>query len=59
AAEPRVGPLATAYVLILVVLGPLAARWTEPLRRRVSPGSRRAVAGAAAAEQAEVARANG
>ncbi|MFL4907631.1 cation:proton antiporter [Streptomyces sp. MMS24-I2-30] len=59
AAEPRVGPLATAYVLILVVLGPLAARWTEPLGRRVSPGSRRAVAGAAAAEQAEVARANG
>ncbi|KOX00876.1 potassium transporter [Streptomyces sp. NRRL B-1140] len=34
-AEPRVGPLATAYVLILVVLGPLAARWTEPLARRV------------------------
>ncbi|MEU3184101.1 cation:proton antiporter [Streptomyces sp. NPDC006923] len=33
--EPRVGPLATAYVLILVILGPLAARWTEPLARRV------------------------
>jgi CPA2 family monovalent cation:H+ antiporter-2 len=28
--EPRIGPLATAYVLILVILGPLAARWTEP-----------------------------
>ncbi|MEV1052200.1 cation:proton antiporter [Streptomyces sp. NPDC049887] len=28
--EPRVVPLATAYVLILVILGPLAARWTEP-----------------------------
>jgi CPA2 family monovalent cation:H+ antiporter-2 len=33
--EPRIGPLATAYVLILVVLGPLAARWTEPLARRI------------------------
>ncbi|MEU7283186.1 cation:proton antiporter [Streptomyces sp. NPDC045431] len=35
ATEPRVGPLATAYVLILVILGPLAARWTEPALRRV------------------------
>ncbi|MFJ4923714.1 cation:proton antiporter [Streptomyces sp. NPDC088725] len=34
--EPRIGPLATAYVLILVILGPLAARWTEPLARRFS-----------------------
>ncbi|MEV8597465.1 cation:proton antiporter [Streptomyces sp. NPDC052012] len=34
--EPRIGPLATAYVLILVVLGPPAARWTEPLARRVT-----------------------
>lgn len=34
--EPRVGPLATAYVLVLVVLGPLAARWTEPLVDRKS-----------------------
>lgn len=32
--EPRIGPLATAYVLILVVLGPLTARFTEPLARR-------------------------
>jgi len=32
--EPRIGPLATAYVLILVLLGPLTARWTEPLARR-------------------------
>jgi CPA2 family monovalent cation:H+ antiporter-2 len=41
-AEPRIGPLATAYVLILVVLGPLAARWTEPLARRFArrPGHR-------------------
>ncbi|MDN3292451.1 cation:proton antiporter [Streptomyces ficellus] len=29
-AEPRIGPIATAYVLILVILGPLTARWTEP-----------------------------
>ncbi|MER5769346.1 cation:proton antiporter [Streptomyces sp. NPDC001985] len=34
ATEPRIGPIATAYVLILVVLGPLAARWTEPLVSR-------------------------
>ncbi|MEW1862497.1 cation:proton antiporter [Streptomyces sp. NPDC088194] len=36
AKEPRIGPLATAYVLILVVLGPLSARFTEPLARRVT-----------------------
>ncbi|KND34599.1 cation:proton antiporter [Streptomyces acidiscabies] len=34
--EPRIGPLATAYVLILVLLGPLTARWTEPLARRLT-----------------------
>ncbi|WP_439941457.1 cation:proton antiporter [Streptomyces sp. BBFR115] len=34
--EPRIGPLATAYVLILVVMGPLTARWTEPLVRRLT-----------------------
>jgi CPA2 family monovalent cation:H+ antiporter-2 len=33
--EPDLGPLATAYVLILVLLGPVAARWTEPLARRL------------------------
>ncbi|NED73066.1 cation:proton antiporter [Streptomyces sp. SID9944] len=33
---PRIGPLATAYVLILVVMGPLTARWTEPLVRRLT-----------------------
>ncbi|MCK8681017.1 cation:proton antiporter [Streptomyces lichenis] len=27
ATEPRIGPLATAYVLLLVLLGPLTARW--------------------------------
>ncbi|MEU0086700.1 cation:proton antiporter [Streptomyces sp. NPDC006274] len=33
--EPRIGPLATAYVLILVIVGPLTARFTEPLARRL------------------------
>jgi len=33
--EPKLGPLATAYVLILVVLGPIASRYTEPLARRL------------------------
>ncbi|MEU3949325.1 cation:proton antiporter [Streptomyces sp. NPDC029526] len=36
--EPRLGPLATAYVLILVVLGPLAARYTEPIALRLTRG---------------------
>ncbi|MFJ6696535.1 cation:proton antiporter [Streptomyces sp. NPDC091272] len=40
ATEPRIGPIATAYVLILVIIGPLAARWTEPLITRVR-GTRR------------------
>ncbi|MGW2997328.1 cation:proton antiporter, partial [Streptomyces sp. NPDC001193] len=40
--EPALGPLATAYVLILVVIGPLTARYTEPVaawagRRRTPP----------------------
>jgi CPA2 family monovalent cation:H+ antiporter-2 len=34
--EPRLGPLATAYVLILVILGPLAARYTEPIAKRLT-----------------------
>lgn len=29
--EPRLGPLATAYVLVLVIIGPLTARYTEPI----------------------------
>ncbi|WP_375546649.1 cation:proton antiporter [Streptomyces gossypii] len=37
--HPRLGPLAAAYVLILVIVGPLTARWMEPaagaLRRRL------------------------
>ncbi|WP_346012509.1 cation:proton antiporter [Streptomyces sp. SID3343] len=44
--EPSLGPLATAYVLILVVLGPLTARYTEPVAAfvtaRVRPSSRTA-----------------
>ncbi|MFJ2634304.1 cation:proton antiporter [Streptomyces sp. NPDC087422] len=39
--EPRIGPLATAYVLILVVLGPLTARWTEPIARKLTEAIRR------------------
>ncbi len=34
--EPQLGPLATAYVLVLVVLGPLTARWTEPIAMRLA-----------------------
>ncbi|MBX9392060.1 cation:proton antiporter [Streptomyces sp. TRM72054] len=34
--EPALGPLATAYVLILVLLGPLTARCTEPVATRLS-----------------------
>ncbi|MDK1342897.1 cation:proton antiporter [Streptomyces sp. 378] len=40
--EPSLGPLATAYVLILVLLGPLTARWTEPLATRLAGRPRRA-----------------
>jgi CPA2 family monovalent cation:H+ antiporter-2 len=34
--EPRLGALATAYVLLLVIIGPLAARYTEPVARRLT-----------------------
>jgi CPA2 family monovalent cation:H+ antiporter-2 len=34
--QPSLGPLTTAYVLILVLLGPLTARWTEPLATRLT-----------------------
>ncbi|MFD8383720.1 cation:proton antiporter [Streptomyces sp. NPDC059679] len=34
--EPELGPLATAYVLILVILGPLTARYTQPLAMRLT-----------------------
>ncbi|MFH0517877.1 cation:proton antiporter [Streptomyces sp. M41] len=39
--EPSLGPLATAYVLILVILGPLTARYTEPLATRLTQRLRR------------------
>ncbi|EST19579.1 hypothetical protein M878_41885 [Streptomyces roseochromogenus subsp. oscitans DS 12.976] len=39
------GPLATAYVLVLVVLGPLTARYTEPLALRLTGRTASAVAG--------------
>ncbi|MGW4803506.1 cation:proton antiporter [Kitasatospora sp. NPDC004272] len=45
--EPSLGPLATAYVLLLVIIGPLAARWTEPIASRLE---RRGHDDAAAAE---------
>lgn len=35
AADPRITPLATAYVMLLVIIGPLTARWTEPAVRRM------------------------
>lgn len=35
ASEPRIAPVATAYVLILVIVGPFATRWTEPVVRRL------------------------
>ncbi|BCM72628.1 hypothetical protein EASAB2608_07962 [Streptomyces sp. EAS-AB2608] len=34
--DSNLGPLATAYVLLLVVLGPLTARYTEPLALRLT-----------------------
>ncbi len=39
--EPSLGPLSTAYVLILVILGPLTARYTEPLAMRLASLLRR------------------
>ncbi|MEV5175465.1 cation:proton antiporter [Streptomyces flaveolus] len=45
--DSDLGPLATAYVLLLVVLGPLTARYTEPLARRLTGRrDRRTAAGA-------------
>lgn len=59
--EPGIGPLATAYVLVLLVLGPLAARWTEPLARRLTTRARKGSSPGmtAPAELGEVVRANG
>ncbi|KAB8170971.1 cation:proton antiporter [Streptomyces sp. 3MP-14] len=52
ATEPRIAPVATAYVLILVILGPLAARWTEPVARNLM--ERRAAKQAESAVMSEV-----
>ncbi|MER7788791.1 cation:proton antiporter [Streptomyces sp. NPDC097640] len=52
--EPELGPLATAYVLILVILGPLTARYTQPLAMRLT-GRRKPAEPAALAEAAEAA----
>jgi monovalent cation:H+ antiporter-2, CPA2 family len=32
--EPRLGPLATAYVILMAVIGPIATRVADPLTRR-------------------------
>ncbi|GAA1010078.1 cation:proton antiporter [Streptomyces thermogriseus] len=48
--NPALGPLATAYVLILVVLGPLTARYTEPIAQRFT-SRREAVPVSATASQ--------
>ncbi|WP_405987146.1 cation:proton antiporter [Streptomyces sp. NBC_00872] len=53
--EPRIGPLATAYVLILVILGPPAARWTEPLARRLTRKAKPAAPAASTASTASTA----
>ncbi|GAB2442233.1 cation:proton antiporter [Streptomyces incanus] len=57
--EPRIGPLATAYVLILVVLGPLAARWTEPLASRLTRRSPDKPQSATPVDQSEPVHAGG
>ncbi|TWD79177.1 potassium/proton antiporter membrane subunit (CPA2 family) [Kribbella amoyensis] len=51
--EPRLGPLATAYVLILVILGPLAARYTEPIARKITSRFKPKVAATPAEASAE------
>lgn len=60
AVEPRIGPIATAYVLIMVILGPLTARWAAPVVNRARSGllplfgitSRKPAAGPATAPEA-------
>ena len=46
--EPSIGPLATTYVLVLVILGPLTARYTESIARRLPGRGKRAAAPPAA-----------
>lgn len=36
--QPEPGPFATAYVLVLVVTGPLTARYAEPIAARLTRG---------------------
>jgi CPA2 family monovalent cation:H+ antiporter-2 len=48
--EPGLGPLATAYVLILVIVGPLTARYTQPVALALTRAvARRRAASAGAA----------
>jgi monovalent cation:H+ antiporter-2, CPA2 family len=55
--EPSLGPLATAYVLILVILGPLTARYTEPVALRLAARLGRPTPKAGTSVEVEVARA--
>ncbi|MDX3132246.1 cation:proton antiporter [Streptomyces europaeiscabiei] len=57
--EPSLGPLATAYVLILVIAGPLTARWTEPVAVRLTGRLRRPARSGPGAETAGGAGAGG
>jgi CPA2 family monovalent cation:H+ antiporter-2 len=47
--QSRLGALATAYVLIMVIIGPLTARYAEPVARRLT---RRATRPASAGDKA-------
>ncbi|MFG3122123.1 cation:proton antiporter [Streptomyces sp. NPDC048201] len=49
--EPRLGPLATAYVLILVVVGPLTARYTDQIALGIARWRRARTAPALPAEE--------
>ncbi|MFI6463143.1 cation:proton antiporter [Streptomyces sp. NPDC050538] len=52
--EPSLGPLATAYVLILVIVGPLTARYTEPLATRLTGRRDKAAPKAGTGEDPEI-----
>ncbi|MEX5634282.1 cation:proton antiporter [Parafrankia sp. FMc2] len=43
--EPRLGPLAASYVLLMAVIGPIAARFVEPVTRAVMRRRRAAATG--------------
>ncbi|MFG3009991.1 cation:proton antiporter [Streptomyces cinerochromogenes] len=51
--DSDLGPLATAYVLLLVVIGPLTARYTEPLALRLTGRRERRTAPEAASRDQE------